>query len=102
MTKRTRTNSVTFSHPFTLTGLAESQPAGVYAVETEEELIQPLSFVAYRRAATWLTLARRKDGGVLAEIALVDPIELEEALAKDIAAQGGADAQTPRGAPTAR
>ena len=85
MTTRTSTTSVTFSQPFTLSSLDRPQPAGVYAVETEEEIVPFLSFVAYRRIATRLTLAPRPGGHILAEVAMIDPVELEAALARDAA-----------------
>jgi hypothetical protein len=49
MTVRTATKSVTFCHPFSLKGADGLQPAGTYAVETEEEAVPALSFLAYRR-----------------------------------------------------
>jgi hypothetical protein len=42
MTVRTTSKTVTFMHPFILTGTDEVQPAGTYTVETDEELLQPL------------------------------------------------------------
>ena len=49
---RTRTMTVRFAEPFTLTGLEREQPAGTYTVETGEELIPSVSFAAYRRTET--------------------------------------------------
>jgi len=43
MTVRTTSKTVTFRHPFNLTGTDEVQPAGTYTVETDEELLQPSS-----------------------------------------------------------
>jgi hypothetical protein len=58
MTVRTTSKTVTFMHPFSLTGTDEVQPAGTYTVETDEELLQPSSLPAYRRIATLLRLER--------------------------------------------
>ena len=55
---RTTTRTVTFIHPFNLSGTDEAQPAGTYMVETDEELLQASSIPAYRRIATWIRLAR--------------------------------------------
>ena len=57
---RTRRETVTFARPFRLRGVDEPQPAGAYTVETDEEPIEGLSFMAYRRVATviFLPLAR--------------------------------------------
>jgi hypothetical protein len=52
MTVRTATKSVTFCQPFSLKGADGLQPAGTYAVETEEEAVPALSFLAYRRPST--------------------------------------------------
>jgi hypothetical protein len=43
MTVRTTSKTVTFRHPFNLTGTDEVQVAGTYTVETDEELLQPAS-----------------------------------------------------------
>lgn len=86
---RTVVKEVTFARPFMLSGLDGVQPAGTYTIETDEELIQSLSFTAYRRTATWLRLPGRRDGAELpaghSEVAAIDPGELEAALARDAA-----------------
>jgi hypothetical protein len=41
MTVRTTSRTVTFVHPFNLSGTDEVQPAGIYTVETDEELLEP-------------------------------------------------------------
>jgi hypothetical protein len=46
MTVRTTTRTVTFVHPFGLSGTVEEYPAGTYAVETDEELLQASSIPA--------------------------------------------------------
>jgi len=66
MTVRTTSKMVTFTHPFILSGAIEAYPAGTYTVETDEELLQPSSFPAYRRIATLLRLERNTLGGALA------------------------------------
>ena len=47
MTVRTTSKTVTFTHPFNLSGMDEVQPAGTYTVETDEELLQTSSLPAY-------------------------------------------------------
>jgi hypothetical protein len=49
---RTTRESITFDHPFSLAAVDKLQPAGTYAVDIDEELIEGLSFLAYRRVAT--------------------------------------------------
>jgi hypothetical protein len=82
MTVRTSSRTVTFSRPFLLSGIGDFQPAGAYTVETDEELMQELSFPVYRRIATLMLLPPRLGGG-LTQIATIDPLELEVALERD-------------------
>ena len=82
MTVRTSSKTVTFMHPFRLSGAIEAHPAGTYTVETDEELLQPSSLPAYRRIATLLRLERNM-GAVLTQIIETNPVELAAALAID-------------------
>ena len=83
MTMRTISRTVTFSRPFMLRGIDGIQPAGTYTVETDEELIQELSFPAYRRIATLVLLPSQPGSAILTQIATIDPLELEIALERD-------------------
>jgi hypothetical protein len=76
---RTTRESITFDHPFSLTAVDKVQPAGTYAVDIDEELIEGLSFLAYRRVATtiYLPLIQGNPGSVQA--VRVDPQELAAA-----------------------
>jgi hypothetical protein len=70
-------------HPFSLSGtIEETHPAGTYTVETDEELLEPSSFTAYRRIATLMRLERTA-GTVLTQIVETNPVELAGALARD-------------------
>jgi hypothetical protein len=89
MTTRTTRSTVTFSRPFTLSGVDGIQPAGTYTVETDEELIQELSFPAYRRTATLLLLPSQPGSAILAQIATIDPLELKTALERDATTERG-------------
>ena len=80
MTARTSRKAVTFARPFVLTGIDGVQPAGTYAVETDEELLDGLSFPAYRRIATWMVLPARPGGATSTQFASVNPLELEAVL----------------------
>jgi hypothetical protein len=88
MAPRTRREAVTFARPFSQRGIEGAQPAGTYAVETDEELIEGLSFPAYRRVATLMFLPSRPGGEELGRIATIDPVELRAMRARDAA--GGA------------
>lgn len=80
---RTNSRTVTFTRPFTLAGLDETQPAGNYTVETEEELLPTLLHTAHRRTTTWLTLPSHAAKSGSTQIVSIDPVELEAALARD-------------------
>jgi len=58
MNTRSFKSTAIFLHPFALTGYSDALPAGEYEVLIEEELLQGLSFPAYRRTATWLKIPR--------------------------------------------
>jgi hypothetical protein len=83
MTVRTSRKSVTFTQPFSLTGIDEVQPAGTYTVETDEELLPGLSFPAYRRVATLIFLRSRGGGPIVEEVVNIDPLELQAAQERD-------------------
>jgi hypothetical protein len=53
MTVRTSRKTVTFTQPFSLSGIDEEQPAGTYTVETDEELLPGVSFPAYPIFDSW-------------------------------------------------
>ena len=82
MTVRTTSKTVTFRHPFNLTGTDEVQPAGT-RWETDEELLEPSSFPAYRRISTLMRLPARSMGTMLTQNVETNPVELAEALARD-------------------
>ena len=54
MMTRTTRKTVTFRRPFSMSAIEKVQPSGTYTVDTDEELIDGLSFLAYRRVATLL------------------------------------------------
>jgi hypothetical protein len=89
---RTRREDIVFRRPFFLKGWAEPQPAGAYAVATEEELIEGLSFPAYRGVSTMITRQPIRAGALVQAIP-VDPRELAKAQAAD----GAAAESAPRG-----
>jgi len=94
MITRTIKSTVTFKHAFDLPSLEKKQVAGTYALETDEEQIEGLSFLAYRRVATLLHLPAIASGQVLQQVIVVDPDDLQAALERDARAseihRGGA------------
>ena len=83
MTTRTTKTTVTFTRPFSLTGFDGQQPAGAYSVETDEELLDGVSFPAYRRMATMMQLRSDPHPSGLLQVAVIDPAQLATALAAD-------------------
>jgi hypothetical protein len=73
---RTTRQIVAFDQPFSLFGVDEVQPAGAYAVDVDEELIEGLSFLAYQRVATTIYLPLRYGGAGSLQAIRVDPGEL--------------------------
>ena len=83
MTLRTSTRTVTFARPFALAGFDETLPAGDYTVETDEELLDGLSFPAWRRVLTLLHLRAASGRPGLGGSLAIDPTVLEAALQRD-------------------
>lgn len=86
MAARTIKRTVTFRKPFVLGTFEEVLPAGDYVMETDETLIDGISFPVYRRVATRLCLPAKSGRIHLERTLSVDPAELESALARDRAA----------------
>ena len=83
MTARTTEETITFNKPFTLAGIGEVLPAGDYRVETDEELLQGISFHAYRRVQTLIHLPSKSGNPGLVRTLTIDPKDLEAALKRD-------------------
>ena len=80
-TIRTTTTTVTFKRPFSLQGADRMVPAGDYRVLTDEELIEGLSFPAYRRVSTVIFLPGTRPGSW--EMLTIDPRDLAAAQERD-------------------
>jgi hypothetical protein len=80
MTTRITTRVVTFAHPFKLAELDDAHPAGSYSVETEEELLQDVSFPAYRRTRVTMQRVEAERTFGLLQIETIDPEQLDRAL----------------------
>ncbi|WP_374371474.1 hypothetical protein [Dongia sp.] len=89
-TQRTTTSVVTFARPFRLDGMIDTFPAGTYQVETDEELLQGVSFPAYRRVATVMQQVLEPPRPNMPVISVGDPRQLDLALVID-RAEGALD-----------
>lgn len=58
-------------------------PAGSYRVDTEEETLGNVSFIAYRRVATHIFLPSRIDSSGDVQMWEIHPNSLSEALVRD-------------------
>ena len=85
MTVRTSQRTVTFTRPFSLSSVDEAQQAGTYTVQTHEETLPGLSFLAWRRTATLIFLPSRPGGAFVEQLVEIDPLELEAAQERDAA-----------------
>ncbi len=80
---KTSEKTITFHRPFHLKGVDRELPPGHYRVTTEEELIEGLSFAAYRRVSTVIFVPAPYGRGI--EMVTIDPSDLENALDQDAA-----------------
>ncbi len=68
MNTRSSKSMVTFVNAFSQPGYPEQLPAGTYEILVEEELLQGLSFEAWRRTSTFLLV--RGNGNPVGSIAM--------------------------------
>lgn len=85
MNMRSTRSTVTFASPFTLPTYPGNLPAGDYEVLVEEELLQGLSFEAYRRTATYLMVRGWGSHAGRTEMRTISDSDLKEALIRDAA-----------------
>ena len=83
MNSRSTRSAVTFAHPFRIAGYEDELPAGDYEVVVDEDLLEGVSFEAYRRTASYLLIGGKVGGRGSAEMRPIDPRDLDAALARD-------------------
>ncbi len=83
---RSTESLVCFSRSFEVSALDAPQPPGTYRVLVDEEQLEGLSFVAYRRVATMLCIPAIEASSSLRQVVLVDPVELAAAIGADVGA----------------
>jgi len=93
MATRTLLKTVTFHSPFTLNPDIGPLPAGTYRVETDEEQLEGLSFTAFRRISTLISLQADGDRPGSKSVITVQPEEFDAALRRDRPAAGSPDGQ---------
>jgi hypothetical protein len=83
LSTRTKHYTVHFAAPFALSGLDEIQPPGDYAIDEDEQLIDGISWLAYRRVATFIHLPAISSSSMTSQLVAIDPYELAVALQQD-------------------
>ncbi|MEZ2219051.1 hypothetical protein [Rhizobium sp. RCC_161_2] len=83
MTSRTTQTVVRFSFPFLLPGFDAPQPAGEYCVDHDEEVIEGISRLAWRRVGAFIHLPGIAMQGARHQMVSINPADLEIALEKD-------------------
>jgi hypothetical protein len=84
MTIRSRRETVTFRHPFRIRGIDRVLPAGAYEIITDEEMIEGLSFAAFRRVATMIEVPA--EIGRAIELVSIGSVDLSDAQRIDASA----------------
>jgi hypothetical protein len=77
MTTRSRRETITFQHPFRLRGVDRLLPPGAYEVITDEEMIEGLSFPAFRRVATMIMVPAAQNTAM--EMISIGSVDLADA-----------------------
>jgi hypothetical protein len=85
MTIRSRRETVTFQHPFRIRGVDRLLPPGAYEVVTDEEMIEGLSFAAFRRVATMIMVPAAAQNAAM-EMVSIGSVDLSDAQRIDASA----------------
>ncbi|MBZ9725663.1 hypothetical protein LB554_17070 [Mesorhizobium sp. CO1-1-11] len=84
MPDRTTRSIAHFTAPFMLGGLEGQLPAGDYDIDHDEELIEGMSRLAWRRVATFIHLpAKAVNNPLTGQLVAIDHLDLETALVRD-------------------
>jgi hypothetical protein len=85
MSVRSRRETITFQHPFRLRGVDRLLPSGAYEVITDEEMIEGLSFPAFRRVATMIMVPAAAQNAAM-EMVSIGSVDLSDAQRMDASA----------------
>ena len=84
MASRTTQTVVHFSSAFRLPGFDKPQPAGDYRVDHDEELVEGLSRLVWRRTGAFIHLPAMAIQASVRQMVPINPADLEAALAMDL------------------
>ena len=83
MTMRSRRETITFRHPFRIKGIDRQLQAGAYEVVTDEEMIEGLSFAAFRRVGTMIMVPGAAPRASSMEMISISAADLSDAQRDD-------------------
>ena len=83
MTTRTTQSTIRFSSPVKLPGLDQPLPAGEYRIDLDEESIDDLSRIAWRRTGAFIHIPAIGSRSLTRQMLPIAPAELDSALEKD-------------------
>ena len=83
MVSRTTRTVVCFSSTFGLPAIDGPQPAGSHRVDHDEDSIERLSQVAWRRVASFIYLPGIGRHGTTHQVTPINPVDLDAAFEKD-------------------
>ena len=86
MTMRSRLETITFKHSCQIKGIDRLLPPGDYEVITDEEMIEGLSFAAFRRVATTIIVPAAPPRTLTMERISISPVDLADAQRIDASA----------------
>ena len=86
MTMRSRRETITFLHPFRIRGIDRLLRPGAYQVITDEEMIEGLSFPAFRRVATMIMVPAAPPRSSTMEMISIGSVDLSDAQRIDASA----------------
>ena len=95
MTTRTSSKTVIFEYEFSLEGIDQPLPPGHYRVDTDEDVLDGLSFLAYRRVSTMIFLPAEFSRAASIEVVIIDPLDLQRAQDRDFERARASDASQP-------
>ena len=79
MTMSSRRETITFLHPFRIRGIDRLLRPGAYQVITDEEMIEGLSFPAFRRVATMIMMPAAPPRSSTMEMISIGSVDLSDA-----------------------
>ncbi|MBC2860353.1 hypothetical protein [Stappia sp. 28M-7] len=83
MTTRTTQSIVRFQTAFLLPDFVEPQPPGDYQVDRDEELIEGLSWIAWKRVGTFIHLPAIGVRTAIRQLVPIDPAQIDAVTEKE-------------------